>query len=100
VAGHIDAVGPARLPWVATIAVPAGLCLYFTRQSADGLVIRTAIAPDGTVFRSSGPTLITPTIAGWYTIQLDSAPPSLEQIFDFEFGFRASGDCNPGTPGR
>jgi hypothetical protein len=102
VTGHIDSYGTGRLPWVASVVAPAGVCLYVTGITADSPlsgVLRTVIAPDGTVYRAKSAIGVTPTIAGWYTIQLDTAPPGREQVFKFAIWFVAAGSCSS-TPGR
>jgi len=106
VLGHIDAVGTARLPWVATVAVPANVCFQVHRDSAgssDGPVIRSVIAPNGTVYRATESTAIqiNTGVAGWYTVQLDTPPPNREQIFNYSFEFLQSPPpCFVGAPGR
>ena len=102
VPGHIDAFGTARLPWVVSVATPSGVCLSVAKNTSDGPVIRSAIAPDGAVYRTldGTPIIVRPTKAGWYTIQLDTPPPGREQIFNFRFQLSAAASCNTGTPPR
>jgi len=91
--GHIDTVGTARLPWVVALAVPADICLWVIRYNGDTDVIKTVIAPDGKVFRPTGFQVISPTIAGWYTIQIDTPPPGGEQISEMSFQFSEASVC-------
>ena len=101
VSAHVDAVGGARLPWVVRVAVPADVCLELRRESSDGVPLRTAIAPNGRVFRSGEqPLQVKPTIAGWYTVQFDSMPPTAEQVIDLQIGLLAPLDCDSPTVGR
>jgi hypothetical protein len=103
VLGHIDAVGTARLPWVAALAVPANVCLQIFRDSSDVAIASSVIAPNGPVYRSMSNSTVqisfTP-IAGWYTIQLDTPPPNREQIFSFLFRLAPLSSCGTTTPGR
>ena len=102
IAGYVDAVGTARLPWIATVAADVGLCLNFSisHSDTDGMV--TVIGPDGLVYRSSfRPYSITvyPTKAGFYTLIFDSlAPLASEQIFTGQMQFFAG--CTSGDPGQ
>jgi hypothetical protein len=98
---HVDAVGGSRLPWVVRVSVPAGVCLELRRESSAGVPLRTAIAPNGRVFRSGEqPLQVNPTIAGWYTVQFDSMPPTGEQVLDLEIGLLAQFDCDSPTVSR
>jgi len=98
VLGHIDAVGTARLPWVATVPVPANVCFFVTTSSLDGPAIRSVIAPNGAVQRASDAILtVSPTIAGWYTVQLDTPPPGREQLFNVNVGLVATSRCPSGA---
>jgi len=101
VSGHIDAFGTARLPWVVSVAAPAGVCLFFQKITSDGPILRSAIAPNGVVFRAVDPNgiQVKETIAGWYTFQFDTPPPGREQIFRASITFLFPANC-PGTPGR
>jgi len=100
VLGHIDAVGTARLAWVATVALPANVCLQVT-GSSDGTVVRSVIAPNGTVYRRNWYLEISPTpVAGWYTIQLDTPPPNREQIFNYTLTLQPTTACGVPAPGR
>jgi hypothetical protein len=107
--GHIDAFGPNRLPWVVSVAAPAGVCLSVRRISTDADILRSVIAPNGAVYRVGNndphPNIyVNPTpIAGWYTVQLDSAPPAIEQIFSFRVDLRPTSEAHCvsyATPGR
>jgi hypothetical protein len=84
---HIDRVSADRLPWVASVIAPSGVCFAALSDSGDSTVRISVIAPNGTVYRE-GPigqpvyTVVafrTP-VNGWYTVQLDSFPPGREQI--------------------
>jgi hypothetical protein len=100
--GHIDAYGTARLPWVVSVIAPAGVCLdAFVISSDSGqYMLGSVIAPDGRVFRTTNsPLFVSPTIAGWYTLQFDTPPPGREQIFDVRMYFFPPGGC-VSTPGR
>jgi hypothetical protein len=108
VPGYIDAVGTARLPWVISVAVPAGLCFRPMLSSADAgdarYVLRSVIAPNGIVYRNADANgiRIKDTIAGWYTIQFDSKPPWREQLVGANLVFLPGNDpnCSTATPGR
>lgn len=97
--GHIDAVGTARLPWVVSLPVSAGVCLIARLESSDTDDIKTIIAPNGVVYRDTSRVEVSPTVEGWYTIQIDTLPPGLEQIFEVELSLLATQNCIP-TPGR
>jgi hypothetical protein len=80
---------------VVSVATPAGVCLEIFKSTSDGPVLRSAIAPDGAVYRKpEGLRIeINPTIAGWYTVQLDTPPPGQEQVFEFVFGLDSVTNC-------
>jgi hypothetical protein len=101
IAGYVDMVGTARLPWIATVAADVGLCLNFSIAHLDSVGMVTVIGPDGIVYRSSfRPYSITvyPTKAGFYTLIFDSAPPAGEQLFTGQMQFFAG--CTSGDPGK
>jgi hypothetical protein len=101
--GHIDAVGTARLPWVASVAVAANVCFYVLKLSSDGPAIQSVIAPNGTVYRAAAnaPARVNPTsMAGWYTVQFDTPPPNREQIFQVQLSQWLTSQCSSATPGR
>jgi hypothetical protein len=90
VAGYVDMVGTARLPWIATVAADVGLCLNFSILHSDTTGMVTVIGPDGQVYRSSfRPYSITvhPTKAGFYTLIFDSQAPAGEQLFTGQIQF-------------
>jgi hypothetical protein len=101
--GYIDAYGTARLPWVASVIAPAGVCLYPEIISGDNgaSLLRSIIAPNGTVYRTKDIGIaVSPTIAGWYTLQFDAVPPTKEQIFQVRIHELPAGNCPNPTPGK
>src|SRR5262245_2404440 len=100
-----DCAGAYRCGGNGAPSVDSGGCcsrrrLYVLMESLDGPVLRTVIAPNGTVYRSTGALAVNPvTLSGWYTVQIDTQSPGVEQIFTAELGLVASLDCGS-TPGR
>jgi hypothetical protein len=107
VSAHIDAVFLGvvgmRLPWTASVAVPANLCFVVATGMSDAAVIKSVVAPNGLVYRNRGTGALvirrTP-IAGWYSVVLDSPPPAREQIFSVGFTLFNSSQCATTTIGR
>jgi hypothetical protein len=99
--GHIDAVGTARLAWIVQMPAPANQCLRLINVGSDASVLMTVIAPDGIVYRASDNLFVNPVlISGWYTVQLDTAPPGIEQIFELQLFLFDRSDCAGSTQGR
>jgi len=97
---HIDRVGGARLPWLASVIVPASVCFSLDFLAKDSNVRISVIAPNGTVWRGGNFVEFRTPGNGWYTVQLDSYPPGLEQIatLRLKLDTYAGGSCLLTTP--
>jgi hypothetical protein len=78
---HIDQFGTTRLPWLASVIAPAGVCFRLDTVIAHDANVRiSVIAPRGTVYRGGNFVEFRTAKNGWYTVQLDTYPPGREQI--------------------
>jgi hypothetical protein len=82
---------------VLSVAAPPDVCLSVTVVSADAGTLKTIISiitPTGAVYRFAHAGAVAPTpILGWYTIQVDTAPPAREQLFEVSIGLEPLGPC-------
>jgi hypothetical protein len=92
--GHVDAYEGAPLPWIVSVAVPANVCFFVLIFTSDANTLVSVLRPDGIVHRGSDRASINSTpIAGWYTVQVDSQPPAVEQIFSIKLELGHAGSC-------
>ena len=99
---HIDQFGTDRLPWLASVIVPGGVCFQVdTLVGSDSNVRISVIASHGTVWRGGNFVEFRTPVTGWYTVQLDTYPPGREQIATLRLGLKTfSGSSCLLTPPR
>lgn len=100
VPGYVDRVGKSVVPWTAQLSMPSGICLYVNRSVSDADLAIAVVAPNGTIYTdvANRVTIKTIPVPGWYTIQVTSRPPALEQLFAVRITAFASSSCTGTVP--